>query len=99
MEKIDFLLISSICALIFSVIGTILGLVAVVKTIAMEKSTHSVTYVPMAEEIDKANNEFMDSWATEESRIASDHKEFKEDLENEMPEFFPDEEDTKIHSF
>jgi hypothetical protein len=56
--------------------------------------------MPIDEEIDKANNEFLkENWATKESRIAEDHKEFKEDLEIEMPEFFPNDDDQKIHSF
>lgn len=102
MEKIDFLLISSICALLFSLIGTILGLVAVIKVIAMEKSTHTVTYQAIDEEIDKANREFLQKespWATKESAIAKDQEEFKEDLEVDMPEFFPSDDDRKIHSF
>jgi hypothetical protein len=86
--------------LIFGLLGTIIGLVALVKVIAAEKSTHSVTYMPIDEEIDKANNEFIkENWATKESMIAKDRKEFQEDLETEMPEFFPDDEDREIHSF
>ena len=99
MTKLDlFIRISSI-SLIFSVISTIIGLVALVKNIATEKSTHSVTYMPMDQEIDKENEEFLKNWATKESKIAEDQELFREDLETEMPDFFPDEEDRKRHSY
>lgn len=97
-----FLLLSSILGLIFGLLGTIIGLVALVKTIAAAKSTHSVQYVPMDEEIDRANNEYMkknEAWATKESAIAKDQEEFRENLEDAMPEFYPDDDDRKVHSF
>jgi hypothetical protein len=94
-----FIIIASM-GLIFGILGTIIGLVALVKVLAAEKSTHSVTYMPMDKEIDRANDEFLkESWATKESMIAKDRKEFQEDLETEMPEFFPDDDDREIHSF
>jgi hypothetical protein len=89
--------------LIFGLLGTIIGLVALVKVIAAEKSTHSVQYMPMDDEIDKANNEYMKkndgSWSTKESAIAKDQEEFRENLEDDMPEFYPDDDDRKVHSF
>lgn len=94
-----FLVFSCLFSLIFGLIGTIIGLIAIIKVVAMEKSTHTVTFKPMDEEIDKENNEFLKNWATKESRIAKDHEMYKEDLETEMPDFFPTEEDTKKYSF
>jgi len=98
MSKMDLFIIISSISLIFSIISLIIGLVALVKTIAAEKSTHSVTYMPMDTEIDKANDEYL-NWATKESKIAKDQELFQEDLETEMPDFFPDEEDRKVTSY
>lgn len=99
MNKVDFLLIISSLALIFSIIGTILGLVAMIKVIAAEKSTHSVTYMPIDEEIDKANQETAKNWATQESMVAKDREMFQEELESELPDFYPSDEDKEIISF
>jgi hypothetical protein len=98
-ELYIFLCISSILGLTLGLISTIIGSIALIRVIASEKSTHTVHYAPIDEEIDRANKEYMENWATKESAIAKDQKQFKEDLENEMPDFFPDEEDSKIHSF
>lgn len=98
MENINILLIFSILGLIFGLLGTILGLVALIKVIAAEKSTHTMTYMPVDEEIERANEEVMKNWATKESAIAKDQELFREDLETEMPDFFPDEEEKEIIS-
>ena len=98
MEKVDlFVIISTIC-LFFSILGTILGLVALIKVIGAEKSTHTMTYMPVDEEIERANEEVLKNWATKESAIAKDQELFREDLENEMPDFFPDEDEKEIIS-
>jgi hypothetical protein len=95
-----YLLLSlTLLSLIIAIIGTIIGLVALVKTIAAEKSTHTITYKPVDDEIEKANSEYLKNWATKDSTIAKDQEMFEEDLENEMPDFFPDEDDKKVHSF
>jgi hypothetical protein len=86
--------------LIFGLLGTIMGLVALVKCIAAEKSTHSVQYMPIDEEIDKENNDYLNqSWATKESAIAKDQEEFRQSLEDDMPDFYPDDDDRKVHSY
>ena len=94
-----FIIVSSIISLILGLFDTIIGLIAIIKVVAMEKSTHTVTYQPIDEEIEKANSEYLNSWATKESAIAKDQEMFQEDLETEMPDFFPDDEDRKIRSF
>lgn len=64
----------------------------------MEKSTHTVQMVPVDEEIDKANQEFMKKWASSEEAIAKQNKLYKEDVEEAMPEFALDDEDKEIFS-
>jgi F0F1-type ATP synthase membrane subunit b/b' len=98
MENINIFIIISVLCLFFSILSTIIGLVALVKVIAAEKSTHTMTYMPVDEEIEKANEEVMRQWATKESAIAKDQELFREDLENEMPDFFPDEDEKEIIS-
>lgn len=98
-ELYIFLCVSSILGLTFGLISTIIGSIALVRVIAAEKSTHTVTYAPIDEEIDKANSEYLEKWATRDSVIAKDQKDYKEDLEEDMPDFYETEDDTKIHSF
>ena len=98
MNKIDVLLIISSLAFTLSFISTILGLVALIKIIAAEKSTHTMTYMPVDDEIEKANEKVLNNWATKESAIAKDQELFREDLESEMPDFFPDEDEKEIIS-
>jgi hypothetical protein len=94
-----FIIVSSVISLIFGLFGTIIGLIAMIKVMAIEKSTHTVTYQPIDEEIEKANADYLNNWATQESVIAKDREEFQEELEEQMPDFFPDDEDRKIRSF
>lgn len=100
MNSLNILIIISTLGLIFGLLGTIMGLVALVKCIAAEKSTHSVQYMPIDEEIDKENNDYLNqSWATKESAIAKDQEEFRQSLEDDMPDFYPDDDDRKVHSY
>jgi hypothetical protein len=68
MDNTIIILVCSITACIFSVIALVLGILALIKVIAMEKSTHSIQYMPMEE------------WATPENEIEEINKEFKEEL-------------------
>ena len=79
--------------------GFVLSSIALIKMIGMEKSTHNITYMPVDPEIDKLNEEFSKEWATKDESLKAQQKAFKEDLEETMPEFLPDEEEMKIHSF
>lgn len=97
----DLLTIYSIIALlsvIISVISLITSVLSLAKTIGLEKSTHQVTYMPIDPEVDKQNQEYM-QWATQDESLKEQSKYFKEDLEENMPEFMPDDDDKKIHSF
>tara|TARA_R110000803_G_scaffold71209_4_gene134373 strand:- start:812 stop:1111 length:300 start_codon:yes stop_codon:yes gene_type:complete len=84
-----------IFSLLFSLVALILSGIAVVKVLAMEKATHSVTYMPIDPEIDKANEE----WATSQGSLDKQNKADREDVEDEMPMFALEDEDKKIHSF
>lgn len=102
MNKVDILLIISLLGLIFAVLSTIIGLTALVKVIAAEKSTHTLTYqpVPVDQEIEKANEEVLKKWARDsQSTIAKDQELFKEDLETEFPDFLDTDESDGAISF
>lgn len=99
MNKLDLLIIISSLAFTLSCISTIIGLVALVKVLAAEKSTHTMTYMPVDPSIEEENEKVMKNWATKESVIAKDQELFQEDLESEMPDFFPDEDERRITSY
>jgi len=92
-------LVCSLLSIILSVICLLTSIFALIKVIAMEKSTHQVTYMPIDEQIDKENQDFMKQWATDDDSLQTQQKVFKEDLEDLMPEFAPEDDDKKIHSF
>jgi hypothetical protein len=95
-----FLCTSSILGLIFGIFSTIIGLLAWTKVQALEKSTHTVSFTPVNEEIDRANEEALQAWKPTSSTVLSEQQKlFKEDLEEDMPDFFPDDEDNEIRSF
>ena len=81
-----------------STVALIVGIYAIVSVKAMEKSTHSVTYMPIDPEIDKANQEFSNSWATDDSEIEKQNKMWAKDLEENLPDFAPNDEDKKRFS-
>lgn len=91
-------LVLSIVSILMTAIAMVIAVLALIKTIAAEKSTHSIQYVPVDEEIDKANSEFLakDSWATKEKNIDKDYKLYQEELEDVMPEFFEEAERTAV---
>lgn len=72
----DISLVLGICACVFSTISTIMGIISLVKVLAMEKSTHSVQYVPMEMMPDR-------HWADTDKKLEEINavsKEEKEDL-------------------
>lgn len=99
MELQVFTISAAVIGLIFGIIGFILGLYAVITVKALERSTHTITYKPIDEEIDKHNQELTSSWATSEEALNKDTKLYREDVEKEMPEFAHTEEEDKIYSF
>ena len=72
MENQLIILVCSITACIFSLIALILGLISLAKVYGVEKSTHSVQFMPA---------EQMGEWATPEAEINEINEEFKEELE------------------
>jgi len=94
-------LVLSILGFTFGLIGTILGLLSYVRVLAFEKSTHSITYQPVDEEIDKHNEKILknNKWATTEAELVKQQKSYKEQLESDLPEFVESDEDKAIHSF
>lgn len=61
------LTICSIVACIFSILALLLGFVALLKIMSLEKSTHSVQYMPVEE-----------NWASSDDEVKDINKEFKE---------------------
>lgn len=97
MNEVNYFLVLSIISLFFSALSTIIGLVAVIKVFAMEKSTHTMVQqmVPVDQEIEQANEEILSGWGRKgQTEIDTDQREFKEDLEADFPEFLDDIEDT-----
>lgn len=72
MEQIMIIMICSITACIFSLIALVLGLISLAKVYGVEKSTHSVQFMPA---------EQMGDWATPEAEINEINQEFKEEVE------------------
>ncbi len=66
-----------------------------IAVLAMEKSTHTVQYMPIDPAIDKENQE----WVTKQEALDKDQKMFRDEIKDEMPEFASDDEDRKIYSF
>lgn len=77
-------------ALTFSLFACILSGVALLKVLAMEKSTHSVQFMPVEDALKT------DEWATSEDEVSKQNKLYKENLEETLPDFM---EDKKIKSF
>jgi hypothetical protein len=92
----DVNIVLSLLAIILSIGASSLSVIALIKCIAAEKSTHTVTFQPVDDNI---KSEVDDSWATPSAVLKKQHKLFKEDMEEQMPEFAEDEEDMKVHSF
>lgn len=84
---------------IFGFVGFILGLMAVIDVKALQKSTHSVQYMPIDPQIDQENQAFSEGWGTSPETIAEQEKLYQEDLKETMPSFVPDEDDKKTYSF
>ena len=80
------------CAII-STLALLLSSVSIIMMIAKEKATHTIQMVPVDEEVERANEEYMSKWASSDKAIDEQNKLYKEDIENEMPEFSLSEED------
>lgn len=87
-----------IASLIIGTLALLLSLVSVIMIVAKEKSTHTVQMVPVDEEIDRANQEFLNKWASSEEAIKKEQKLYNEELEAEMPEFALTDDDKEVFS-
>ena len=85
--------------LTFSTLGVLLAVLSWTKVQALEKSTHTVQMVPIDEEIDKANRDYMEQWATSQKSLEEQAKMDIEDRDDLMPEFASSEEDKKTYTF
>jgi hypothetical protein len=100
---IEITTILNIFSIIFSGLTCIFSLFALYYSMkawttceAMRLSTHTVQYAPVDKDIEKANEE----WATkQQENLKKEQQAFAEDIEDEMPEFAPDDEDREIYSF
>lgn len=87
-----------IACVILATIALVLSIISIVMQVARDKATHTVQMIPVDEEINRANEEFMKKWATSEEAIQKQNKLYKEDLEEKMPEFALEDEDKEIFS-
>jgi F0F1-type ATP synthase membrane subunit b/b' len=99
MDLMPLILAGLITSLIFSILALILGINALILVKAMEKSTHTITYKPVDEEVDKHNQEFVKQWATDPAVLEKDKKKYNEDLEELMPELATSDEDKIVTSY
>jgi len=90
------ILASSLLSII-NIFGLFLSIYSIIEVKALKRSTHSVQYVPIDTEIDKANEDFIEKWATSEEVIEDQEKRYKEELEEEMPTLYS--KDNKRYSF
>jgi phage shock protein PspC (stress-responsive transcriptional regulator) len=91
-------LLMALIAMFIGATGFFLGVMAYIKITAMEKSTHTVQLMPVDEEIDRANEEYLKKWGTSQEAIDREQKLYKEELEDEMPEFHIDDKEKEIFS-
>ena len=71
MDLLTILTICSVTACIFSILALVLGFVALLKVMSMEKSTHSVHFQPVSQD-----------WATSDEEIKQINEDFKEENED-----------------
>lgn len=110
-ELYIFLCISSILGLLLGFISVIIASYAAIKVTAMEKSTHTMTYIdPLKDEPDTEDKQshtaqqsekdpFTPDWATSGEFLEKDTEKFREQLREEMPQFHETDEERKVYSF
>lgn len=93
------LIIVSSISFIFSFLTVGFAFKALIEVKALQRSTHSLEYVPVDPEIDKANNEFLSKeWASSEKAINKQNEMYKDEIEEKLPEFALSDEDKEIFS-
>jgi len=95
-------LILALSGLIIASISAVIGTLAFIE---VQRSTHSIQYMPVDDAIDKENEAFLktvktdDSWATSPDTLKKQDELYKEELESEMPSFASTDEDMEIISY
>jgi len=87
-----------IASLVVASLALLLSVVSIIMIIAREKATHTVQMVPVDEEIERANEEFLKQWATSDEAISKQNKMHREEVQEQMPEFALDDDDKEIFS-
>ena len=90
----------AIAALIIGALALLFSLTSLVMIMARDKATHTVQMMPMDEEIDRANEEYLtkQKWATSDEAIKKQQKMYNEEVEESMPEFSMDDDDKEVFS-
>ena len=83
---------------IISTLALAFSATALIMIIARDKATHTVQMIPVDEEIERANEEFLSKWSTSNEAINKQNTMHKEETEELMPEFALDDDDLEIHS-
>lgn len=97
--------ILALSAFIIAALAAVLGALAYINVLAIQRSTHSIQYMPVDDAIDKENEAYLksvqndDSWATSPEVLRKQDMLYKEDLEESMPEFVSTDEDREIISY
>lgn len=88
----------SIAALIIGSLALLFSLITLVMIRARDLATHTVQMMPVDEEIDRANEEYLKKWATSDEAIKKQQKLYNEEIEDEMPEFSLSDDDKETFS-
>ena len=83
---------------VISALSLLSSSVAMIMMVAREKATHTVQLVPVDEEVERANEEYMKQWSTSTDAIFRQNKMHQDNTEENMPEFALDDEDKEIFS-
>ena len=83
---------------IVSTLALLISCVVAVMMVAREKATHTVQLVPVDEEVERANEEYLKQWSTSDDAIKNQNKLHRERTEEDMPEFALDDEDREVFS-
>ena len=91
----------AIAALIIAIIGCVFAFIACYKIIGVEKSTHTVQMMPVEDSVkdpfSSGFNNFMEDDLS--PKLEKDHKLYREQIEEEMPQFAHSEEDDEVVSW
>ena len=96
MIETSILISIGIISSLLSIGAIILSSIALIKCLAAEKATHTVTFQPLDESLKSGLEQ---GWATAPSTLDKQQKLYKADIEEKMPEFATDEEEEKVYTF